>query len=104
MDHAVWTRYTTLLRVCCVENCRGNDIDCQACKIVYHMQAFSMFSKGHTGHVNHGNLKIHRGVGVSPTFIAGDAVFLLIFCGVAVFRALQCPSPRSSGQLATVSA
>ena len=34
------------------------------------MWAFSLFSKSHIGHVNHGNLKIYRGVGVSSTFLA----------------------------------
>ena len=41
-----------------------------SCKISYHMWAFSLFSKSHIGHVNHGNLKIYRGVGVSATFLA----------------------------------
>ena len=54
------------------------------------MWAFYLFSKSYIGHVNHGNLKIYHGVGVSPTFSCSDAVFLLFF---AVMRYSVSPPP-----------
>ena len=67
-----------------------------SCKILYHMWAFSLFSKSHIGHVNHGKSENICVVGVSPTFLA---VFLSIFCGVAVFRTPQCPPLFSRAKL-----
>ena len=41
-----------------------------SCKLLYHMWAFSLFSKSHIGHVNHGKSENICGVGVSSTFLA----------------------------------
>ena len=62
--------------VCCVENCRGNDIDClpKCCITCGHFPCFQR----PLGHVNHGNLKIYCGVGVS-------AISLLVMRCLMIF-------------------
>ena len=46
------------------------------------MWAFSLFSKSHMGHVNHGTVKIYRSDGVSSTFLAVmQYFFFVVNCG-----------------------
>ena len=59
-----------------------------SCKILHHMWAFSLFSKSHIGHVNHGKSENICGVGVSSTFLA---VMRCSYQFFAVFRTPQCP-------------
>ena len=54
------------------------------------MWAFSLFSKSHIGHVNHGNLKIFRGVGVSLTFLA------VMRCSYQFFAVLRYSEPPNA--------
>ena len=53
------------------------------------MWAFSLFSKSHIDHVNNGNLKIFRGVGVWSTFLA---VMRCSYQFFAVLRYLETPN------------
>ena len=55
------------------------------------MWAFSLFSKRHIGHVNHGNLKIYRGVGVSATFLAVMRCSYQFFAVLRYSEPPQCP-------------
>ena len=48
------------------------------------------FPKTHIDHVNHETKNILWGW-CFVNFSCGDAVLLLFFCGIAVFRAPQCP-------------
>ena len=58
-----------LWRFDCISKVADNPAVC-SCKILYHMWSFSRFSKSHIDDVNHRNLKIYCGVGVSSTFLA----------------------------------
>ena len=57
--------------------------------IVSHAGVFAVL-KSHVGHVNHGNLKIYRGVGVSSTFLA------VMRCSYYFFAVLRYPEPPNA--------
>ena len=54
------------------------------------MWVFSLFSKSHIDHVNHGNLKIYGSVGVSSTFLS------VMRCSYYFFVVLQYSEPPNA--------